>query len=64
MFVANLDILLINADTEKGDHKPPKANLVDGEDIIAAVVVSQANMVAAEGKKEWVIDSGATKTHL
>lgn len=45
----------------KGDHNPLKANLVDGEEIIAAVVVSRVNMVAPEGKKEWVIDSGATK---
>ena len=37
---------------------PPKANLVEGDDIIAAVV-SQGNMVT--NFKNWVVDSGATR---
>ena len=37
---------------------PPKANLVEGDDIIA-VVISQANMVT--NSKNWVVDSGATR---
>ena len=37
---------------------PPKANLVEGDDIIV-VVVSQANMVT--NSKNWVVDSGATR---
>ena len=37
---------------------PPKANLVEGDDIIAAVI-SQANMVT--NSKNWVVDSGATR---
>ena len=41
------------------DENPPKANLVKGDEIIVAVVVSQVKMVA--GNNEWVIDSGATK---
>ena len=31
-----------------GDENPPKANLVHGDEIIAAVVVSQVNMVAEQ----------------
>ncbi|XP_031268527.1 uncharacterized protein LOC116126971 [Pistacia vera] len=43
-----------------GDNKNPlKANLAEGDDVIVAVVVSQVNMVAE--KKEWIIDSRATK---
>ena len=37
---------------------PPKANLVEGDDIIAAVI-SQANMVT--NSKNWVVDFGATR---
>ena len=37
---------------------PPKANLVEGDDIIA-VVISQANMVT--NPKNWVVNSGATR---
>ena len=37
---------------------PPKANLVEGDDIIAAVI-SQAIMVT--NSKNWVVDSGATR---
>ena len=37
---------------------PPKANLVEGDDIIA-VVVSQANMMT--NSKNWVVDFGATR---
>ena len=39
---------------------PPKANLVEGDDIIATIV-SQANMVT--NSKNWVVDSGVT-THI
>ena len=42
-----------------GDENPPKANLVHGDEIISAVVVSQVNMVV--GNNEWVVDSRATK---
>ena len=46
---------------KKEDNKnTPKANIAEGEDeIIAAVVVSEVNMVA--GNKDWVVDSGATR---
>ena len=37
---------------------PPKANFVEGYDIIA-VVVSQANMVT--NSKNWVVNSGSTR---
>ena len=37
---------------------PPKANLVEGDEIIV-VVVSQANMVT--NSKNWVVDSGTTR---
>ena len=37
---------------------PPKASLVEGDDIIA-VVISQANMVT--NYKNWVVDSGVTR---
>ena len=37
---------------------PPKANLIEGDEIIATVV-SQANMVT--NSKNWVVDSGATR---
>ena len=37
---------------------PSKANLVEGDDIIA-VVISQANMVT--NSKNWVVDTGATR---
>ena len=37
---------------------PPKANLVEGDDIIAAVI-SQSNMVT--NSKNWVVDSGAIR---
>ena len=37
---------------------PPKANLVEGDDIIV-VVISQANMVT--NSKNWVVDSGVTR---
>ena len=37
---------------------PPKDNLVEGDDIIVAVI-SQANMVT--NSKNWVVDSGATR---
>ena len=42
------------------NEKPPKpkANLVEGDDIIAAVI-SQVNMVASV--QEWIVDSGATR---
>ena len=44
----------------KRNNNPPKTmvNMVEGEDIIAAVV-SQVNMVTNE--KNWVVDFGATK---
>jgi len=41
----------------KNDY-PPKANLVEGEDTIVAVV-SQVNLVTNVSK--WVVDSGATR---
>ena len=45
----------------RNDNPPkPKANLVEGDDIIAAVI-SQACLVA--NVKYWVVDSGAT-THI
>ncbi|XP_031255123.1 uncharacterized protein LOC116113113 [Pistacia vera] len=43
----------------RDNKNPPKANLAEGDDVIAAVVVSQVNMIAE--KKEWIIDYGATK---
>ena len=42
----------------RNNGNPPKANLVEEDDIIA-VVVSQANMVT--NSKNWVVDFGATK---
>ena len=39
-------------------RNPPKANLVEGDDIIV-VVVSQANMMT--NSKNWVVDFGATR---
>ena len=41
--------------------KPPKTNMIEGkgDDIIAAVVVSDVNMV--NRRKDWVIVSGATR---
>lgn len=48
-----------NKAQRKGDNKNPlKANLTEGDEIIA-VVVSEVNMVAEYN--DWVIDSGATK---
>ena len=44
---------------KKNEKDPPKANFVEGEDIIAAVVVSQGNIVVRNN--EWVADSGTTK---
>ena len=40
------------------NENPPKANLVEGDDIIA-VVISQSNMVT--NSKNWVVDSGTTR---
>ena len=37
---------------------PPKANLVEGDDVIVAVI-SQANLAATAN--EWIADSGATR---
>ena len=37
---------------------PPKANLVKGDDVIAAVI-SHEKLVAIE--TEWVVDCGATR---
>ena len=44
---------------KKENGNPPKANLVEGDDVIAAVVATKVNLIA--GIKEWVVDSGATK---
>src|ERR1044072_4190668 len=41
-----------------GNPPKPNANLVEGDDVIAAVV-SQVNMVS--GVRNWVVDSGATR---
>lgn len=43
------------------NKKPPKANMIEGkgDDIIATIVVSDVNMV--NGRKDWLIDSGATR---
>ncbi|KAL5787945.1 hypothetical protein ACOSP7_004894 [Xanthoceras sorbifolium] len=43
-----------------GDKNPSKVNLVERDDVIVVVVVSEVNIVDAQ-KKDWVIDSGATK---
>ena len=49
-----------NKAQRKWDNKNPlKANLAEEDEIIAAVVVSEVNMVAEYN--DWVIDSGATK---
>ena len=42
-----------------GNHNPlkPRANLVEGDDIIVAVI-SQVNV--ATNVNKWVVDSGAT----
>jgi len=47
---------IIKNDKEKG--YPPKANLAEGDEIIATFI-SQVNFVAHI--KEWVVDSGATR---
>ena len=39
-------------------ENPPKANLVEGDDIIATIV-SHANMVT--NSKNWVVDYGETR---
>nr|XP_033510222.1 uncharacterized protein LOC117274993 [Nicotiana tomentosiformis] len=46
------------AENDKGKTNTPKANLVEGGDIIA-IVISQVNIVAHA--KEWVVDSEATR---
>ncbi|KAL9378012.1 hypothetical protein Peur_029347 [Populus x canadensis] len=53
-------ILNKNYLTHGRNHNPPKSkvNLVEGEDIIAAVF-SQVNMVTNE--KHWVVNSSATR---
>ena len=49
----------VRNDNEKG--YPPKANLVEGDEIIAAVV-SQVNLVAHV--KEWAVDSRLLETSV
>ena len=43
---------------DKANGNPPKVNLAEGDDIIAAVI-SQVNIAA--NMKKWVVDSGATR---
>ena len=44
---------------KKTKENPSKANLVEGEDIIIAVVVPKVNVFA--GNNDWVVDFSATK---
>ncbi|KAG5017293.1 hypothetical protein JHK82_022918 [Glycine max] len=47
-----------NTVQDKPFHKRPRANLVEGDDIIVAVI-SQVNVVTNVNK--WLVDSGATR---
>ena len=54
MFVANQAITHLSEKKTRNSGNSLKANLVEGDDIIA-VVVSQANMVT--NSKNWVVNS-------
>ena len=44
---------------KKGTKNPPKANLVEGDKVIVAIVATKLNLDV--GIKMWVVDSGAPK---